>query len=58
VGVRKRLFTRGQWAWNRLPRAVVTAPGCQSSRRIWTTHSGIGFEFSVALGGAKSYTLA
>ena len=26
AGVRKRFFTRGRWAWNKLPRAVGTAP--------------------------------
>jgi len=31
--------------WNRLPRAVGTAPSIQSSRRVWTTLSDIGFEF-------------
>ena len=25
LGVRKRFFTRGWWAWNGLPRAVVMA---------------------------------
>ena len=28
-GVRERFFTRGQWARNRLPRAVGTAPGAR-----------------------------
>ena len=28
-GVKKRFFTRGQWAWNRLPRAVVMAPSAR-----------------------------
>jgi len=31
--------------WNRLPRAVIMAPGCQSSRSIWAMHSEIGFDF-------------
>lgn len=31
----ERLFTRGCWAWNRLPRAVVVAPSCQSLKSIW-----------------------
>ena len=29
LGVRRRFFTRGWWAWNRLPRAVGTAPGLE-----------------------------
>ena len=37
LGVRERVCTRGQWAWNRLPRALIIAPNCQSSRRIWIT---------------------
>jgi len=28
LGVRERLFPRGQWAWNSLPRAVGKAPVC------------------------------
>jgi len=44
LGVRDRFFTRGQWAWNRLPRAVGTAPSCWSSRSVWTSLSGIGFQ--------------
>jgi len=28
----RSFFTREWWAWNRLPRAVVMAPGCQNSR--------------------------
>jgi len=35
LGVRKRLFTRGWWAWNRLTRAVGMASRCQRSRRVW-----------------------
>ena len=34
LGVRERFFTRGWWAWNRLPRAVVRAPTCQSAKSI------------------------
>jgi len=30
---------REWWAWNRLPREVVMAPNCWSSRSIWTTIS-------------------
>ena len=38
--VRKRLFARGWWAWNKLPRTVIMAPSCWSSkstlwRRVW-----------------------
>lgn len=52
LGVRKRFFTRGQWAWRRFLKAMVTVPGCCSSRSLWTTVSGIGFEFWVMLCGA------
>jgi len=47
MGVRKRFFTRGWWAWNR-----ATAPSCLSSRSIWTLLSDTGFEFWVVLRGA------
>jgi len=45
-GVRDRGCTRGQWAWNGLPRAVVTAP-CAGVHRtsVWTMLSDIGFAF-------------
>jgi len=36
-GVNKKVFTRGQWAWNRILRAVVKAMSCWSSRNIWAT---------------------
>jgi len=39
--------------WNRLPRAVVTAPGCQSSKSIWTILLDMGFEFLMVLYGAR-----
>lgn len=42
VRVRERLFTRGQWAWSRLLRAVDMAPG--SSRSVWTVPSDTEFE--------------
>jgi len=29
LGVRDRVCTRGQWAWNRRPRAVGTAPSAR-----------------------------
>jgi len=44
--VRKRFFTRGWWAWNRLPRAVGMAPRCWSSKSIWTVFSDVGFWWS------------
>ena len=34
LSIRERFFTRGRWAWNRLPRAVGTALSCWSSRGI------------------------
>lgn len=40
----------------RLPRAVVTALNCWSSRSGWTALSGIGFEFQVILCGAWHWT--
>ena len=43
--IRKKLFTRGWWAWNRLFRAEVTAPSCQNSRSIRTTLSDIWSDF-------------
>lgn len=30
MDVRKKFFTNGWWAWNKLPRPMVTAPGCWS----------------------------
>ena len=46
INVRKRFFTKGWWAWNRLPRAVVMAPGCWSldtnKRRVWIFDSSVG----------------
>jgi len=47
VGGRERFFSKGQWAWNRYIRAVVMAPSCWSSKRIWTMLLDIGFEFWV-----------
>ena len=44
LGVRKRFFTRGQWAWNRLPRLVVMAPRGWGSRSIWMMLSDIRFK--------------
>ena len=40
--------------WNRLLRAVLTAPSCPSSRSVWTVRSDTGFEFWVVLCGARS----
>ena len=45
LGVRERVCTRGQWAWNGLPRAVGTAPSCRSSGNIWTPLSATRFGF-------------
>ena len=45
LGIRGRFCIRGEWAWNRLPRAVGTALSCRSSRRIWTVLSEVGFDF-------------
>ena len=45
LGVRDRVYTRGQWAWNGLPRAVGTAPSCQSSRSVWTLLSDLRLNF-------------
>ena len=56
LGIRKSFFTRGRWAWNRLPRAAVIALSCQNSRSVWITLSDIGFEFWVVLCGAKIWT--
>lgn len=39
---------------NSLPRAVGTAPHCQSSRSIQTVFSNTGFEFWVVIYGARS----
>ena len=39
MGVRERFFTRGQWAWKGLPRAVGTAPTCWSSAGLSTALS-------------------
>ena len=46
----------GGQAWNRLPRTVVMAPSCQSSRSVWTTLSDVGFGFWVVLCGAGGWT--
>ena len=56
LGVRKRFWTRGWQAHNRLPRAVGTALSCWSSRSIWTALSDIGFECWMVLYGARSWT--
>jgi len=45
VGVRERFCTRGQWAWNKLPRAMGTASSCRSSTSFWTPLSDTGFDF-------------
>ena len=36
LGAREWFVTRGGWAWNRLPRAVGTAPSFQNSVSVWT----------------------
>jgi len=43
--VRKRFFTRGQWSWHWLCRAVGRAPSCRSSKRVCTMLSDVGFGF-------------
>ena len=43
-------------SWNRLPRAVDTAPRYHSSRSIWTVLSDTEFEFWAVLCGARSWT--
>ena len=48
-------YTRGWRTKNRLRRAVVTVPSCQSLSSIWTTFSDIGFEFRVFLCGARGW---
>ena len=53
--VRKRLYSTGWWAWNWLPRAVIVALNCQSSRSIWTTLSDILSDFWVVLYGSRSW---
>ena len=37
LGVGDRVCTRGPWAWNGLPRAVLMALSCWSSHSVWTT---------------------
>lgn len=54
LGVMKRFFSRGSWAWNRLPRA--RGGNCLSSRIIWTVLSDSGFEFWVVLCEGRSWT--
>ena len=56
LGVRKKFFTRGHWAWNRLIRAVGIASGCQSSRSVWTPLSDTALWIWVSLCGARSWT--
>ena len=46
-GVRERFFTRGQWARNRLPRAVGTALSWWSSMSVWRMLSDIWSDFWV-----------
>ena len=56
VGFRKRFFTTGWWAWNRLPRELDMAPSWWSSRSVWTTPTEMWFGFWVALCGPRSWT--
>jgi len=56
LNIRKRFFTRGRWARNRLPRALGTAPSCQSSRSIGKMLSDMEFDFWVVVCGARSWT--
>lgn len=44
LGVKKRFFTGGQWAWNRFPRVMVMASRCWGSRSVWMMLSDIRFE--------------
>ena len=48
LGVRDRICTREQRAWDSLPRAVL-----ELKEFIWTTLSDVGFEFWVGLCGAR-----
>lgn len=41
--------------WNKLPRAMGTAPSCQSSKSVWTPLSDIEFEVWVVLCRARSW---
>lgn len=43
----------GVQAWNRLPRVLLTASSCRSSRRVWTPLSEMGFGFWVGLCGGR-----
>lgn len=45
LGVKGRVCTRGWWAWNRLPSAMVMALRWKSSSRVWMMLSDIGFDF-------------
>jgi len=45
LDIRKRFFTRGQWSWHWLCRAVGRAPSCRSSKRVCTMLSDVGFGF-------------
>jgi len=55
VGIRERFFTKGWWAWNRLPRAVDAAQSCWSSRCIDWDGTATGSEFCLVLRGARSW---
>ena len=39
--------------WDRLPRDVLMALSCRSSRSVWTVLSGTGSGFGVVLCGAR-----
>ena len=56
LSIRERFFTRGWWAWNRLPRAVSVALSCWSSRSIRTMLSDVWFDFWVVQCGAGGWT--
>ena len=56
LSIRERFFTRGQWAWNRLPRAVGMALSCWCSKSVWIMLSDSGFGFWVVLCGGRSWT--
>jgi len=57
LGFRERSFTaRVVGHWDRLTRAVVTAPSWRSSRSVWTAGSERWLNFPVVLCGARSWT--
>ena len=57
LGVRKRLFTKVWWAWNRLPRTMVTVPGLLQFKEFLdkTLRHGLNFGSYVEPGDALSH---